>query len=399
MELATTQASAPVAAYRIERVELNQAGPAILREWQEFLERTRSHSPINDPQWLRHHFGEGKGDVSVYFLYQKELLCGLAPFFIRPWPMKWQVGEVTLSRLPLRRLCLLSNAVRFPSDPSAYELLFREILSQSAHFDAIYLEDLPCDSDLWRFIESDQLITRNFSRYISDAPSPHILLRLEGTFEDYLGKFSAKHRKNLKRSIRLFEEQAEGDVRVARYTGPESVDEFVEQAAEISRRTYQWQLLGLGLRSSEEIKEHLRFMAHQGWLRSYILLSKDKPCAFVITFQYGESCYLNDMGYDPDWRDFSVGKILQLEIIKDLYKQDQPRFYDLGEYGPHKEEIGNESYLQGKMLLFRRGMYPLTVRAGHRVCNFATAGLSAVLERFGWKKRLKKLIRIWSSRS
>lgn len=390
---------APAAAYRIDRVELRNAAPAVLREWKSFLQRTASRSPMHDPEWLQEHFGNEKGDVCLYFLYQDDSLCGLVPFFIRQWPVKCQIGEITLARLPLRRLCLLGGAIAFPDDPAAYELLFSELRSQEAYFDAIYLEDTPLDSYLWEFAENNPTVAERFSRYVPDAPAPRILLRLEGTFEDYMGKFSAKHRKNLKRTIRLFEEQAPGEVRMARFTLPEEVDSFVDQATEISRKTYQWQLLGLGLRSPEEIKRYLAFMARQGWLRAYLLMRGNKACAFVIALQYGRRCYLNDMGYDPDWRDFSVGKILQLQIVEDLFHHDRPDVYDLGEYGPHKEELGTESYLQGKMLLFRRGLYPRLVQAGHRRCSATTTLASAFLERFGWKKRLKKIIRMWSSRS
>jgi len=400
MELSTTlQTNSPTDVYRLSRLAMNDISPSVLSEWNRLLELNPSTSPLHDPRWLQERFGQEKNNLAVYFLYRGDSLCGFAPFLTRDWPLKCQLGEVTLARLPLRRLCLLGGALLFPEDPAAHELLFRELLSRDPDFDALYLEDVPVDSFLWKFAGSNHAVSSRFSGYVPDPPAPRVLLRLSDTFDDYMGKFSAKHRKNLRRSIRLFQETAPGDVETVRFTRPDQVDAFVAQAAEISRKTYQWNLLGLGLRSAEETKRYLSFLAHNGWLRCYLLLRKDTACAFVIGFQYGSRYYLDDMGYDPAWREYSVGKILQLEIVQDLFACNRPEVYDLGEYGAHKEELGTETYAQGKMLLFRRGAYTGIVRAGHRGCQGGTRIASTLLSRFGLKKRLKKIIRMWSSQS
>src|SRR5207248_3167560 len=99
------------------------------------------------------------------------------------------------------------------------------------------------------------------------------------------------------------------------------------------------------------------FWAANGWFRSYILLRSNQPCAFIVGYQYAGRYYLHDMGYDPALSEFSVGKFLQLEVVEDLFSHDRPVLYDLGEYGLHKAEFGNETYDQGKLLLFRRGAY------------------------------------------
>jgi hypothetical protein len=199
--------------------------------------------------------------------------------------------------------------------------------------------------------------------------------------------------------VRKFEDAAPGEVRTIRFTRPDEVESFIEQAAAISKKTYQWQLLGEGLRPTEKVKKHYAFLAENAWLRSYLLISRGTPCAFVTGYQYGSRFYLDDMGYDPDFREYSVGTVLQMGIVEDLFACHRPEVYDLGEYGPHKEEFATEQFNQGKVLLFRRGVYTSLVRAGHWGCNTSTAAVSVMLERLGLKKRLKKMIRMWSSRS
>jgi hypothetical protein len=119
----------------------------------------------------------------------------------------------------------------------------------------------------------------------------------------------------------------------------------------------------------------------------------------VTGFQFGGRYYLDDMGYDPAWREYSVGTVLQLMLIEDLFLHQRPAMYDLGEYAPHKEEFGTDSRAEGKLLLFRRSPYMALVRGGHGACRAGTLLASEVLERWGLKKKIKKLIRLWSGRA
>lgn len=396
-EVTDVNAAADTAAYRLERLEVGTLSPSRCREWVDLLEQHQSGSPMHDPRSLQERAVHGDRCTTAYFLYRAGRLCGVASFQTRDWPLKWQLGESTVAQFPLRRICLLAGGTVLPADPTAYALLFQEIVKQQRSFDAVYLEDVRVDSYLWEFAHGDPVTQQSLFRYAAADPKPRVFLRLEGAFDDYMDKFSSKHRKNLKRMLRLFEEQAPGEVRSVRITAPEDVESFLNQAVEISRKTYQWNLLGLGLRSPDSLKERLLFMARQDWLRAYVLTVKGIACAFVIGFQYGGRYYLDDMGYDPAWRDYSAGKVLQLYLIRDLFEYRTPQIYDMGEYGPHKEEFGNDSYLQGSIFLLNRRLYPRFICAGHRTCDAASTRLSAIAERFGWKKRLKNLIRAWSS--
>lgn len=384
-------------AYRLERIPLEGASSAIISEWRELLKRSPSRSPMHDPDWLSACSAEGGDRIFVYLLYADGLLCGVAPFLLKNWPIKLQLGEVDLVRLPLNRLHLLGGTPHFPEDPGAYDLLFKELMSPPNQFDAVYLEDVPVDSFIWKFAQASPQLSRSLSCYIPEPPRPRVLLRLEGTFDEYLGSFSAKHRQTLRRKVRKFEQTAP-ETRSTRFSSVPEVDSFLNLAVEISKKTYQWNLLNSGLREPEKLKKHFTLLARRGWFRSYILFSGDAPCAFVVGYQFGGRYYLDDMGFDPAWKDFSVGTVLQLALIEDLHVHDRPEVYDLGEYGPHKEEFATDNYLQGKLFLFRRGMYGSTARVGHRTCLWATSALSSALNRFGVKQKLKKLVRSLSSR-
>ena len=398
MEVGTTlEMMRETAAYRLELVPMDQVSPDLMNKWRAFLENHSQGSPMLDPIWLQEHIATGNSQISVYFLLRGDSLAGFVPVLLSDSQVKCQLGEIGVRSFPVRRMTLLGSGGLFPEDNSAYEMLFRHLSAQKERFDALYLDNVPTDSFLWKFLETNPQVHKALTRYVPERPAARLLLHLEGSFESYMARFSSKHRQTLRRKVRKFQDLAPGETLPVCFTRPDQVEAFIEQAVEISRKTYQWQLLGQGLRDAAKLKRHLLFLAQHGWLRSYLLVCKGKPCAFVTGFQYGSRYYLDDIGFDPAWRDYSVGTVLQVGIIEDLFQNNRPKVYDLGEYGTHKEEFATLNYLQGKVFLFRPGVYGSLVKTAHRLCNASTAAVSSVVDRFGLKKRLKKLIRMSSS--
>jgi hypothetical protein len=399
MEARDTLEAAPgTGALRLERLPLNGISPALMSQWEAFLEQNPSEAPLHNPRWLLEEYGSANEALSVYFLYREDALAGFAPVVVSEWPVQCQLGEITLWRFPLRRLTLAGGRPHFPDEAAAYEMLFASLRAEES-FDAIYLDEVAADSFLWKFAATSPALRNGCSPYTPEAPAPRVLLKMEGDFEGYMARFSSKHRQTLRRKVRKFQDAAPGETRCIRFTSPDEVEPFLERAVALSQKTYQWNLLGQGLRATGQIRKRLSFLARYGWLRCYLLMCKDQPCAFVTGYQYGSRYYLDDMGFDPEWRAYSVGSVLQLAIIEDLFSFNKPEVYDLGEYGPHKEEFSTDTCLQGKLMLFRPGAYSALVRSAHWSCRACTGMASAVLSRLGLKRRLKKLIRMWSGES
>ena len=130
-------------------------------------------------------------------------------------------------------------------------------------------------------------------------------------------------------------------------------------ATRISRKTYQWNLLGLGLRDSEGLTRQLAYEAERGLLRNYILYCRDDPVAFMIGAQApGAIYYYIDVGFDPDYAKWSVGSMLQLKVLRDLFASPgTPALFDFstGE-GEHKARFGNQSRPEANVMLLPKTM-------------------------------------------
>jgi hypothetical protein len=382
--------------YSLRVDSLSSAGPSLLSQWQSFHDQFSPDDHMNDADWLRGYF-EGETDhVRFYSLFQGDRLCGLAPFLWKQWPLSLRLGEWKIAEFPLKRLRLLGSTLCFPDDEAAYDLIFRELAKDRSRIDALSLEEIPLDSFLWKYLHQSELIRKSFLNYEPDPPSRRLLLRFEGTFEQYMGKFSSKHRKNLSREVKRVRDGALGEMRLMRFESPEEAPAFLEQAFDLSRKTYQWTLYQRGLSAVELIRKRVLFAAERGWLRSYLLDCGGRVCAFLLGFQYRGRFLLHEIGFDPTLAKYSIGTVLQLLAIEDMFTYHRPRILDFETYGKYKEVLSTESFPQGKLLLFRRGAYTRLLRAGHRGCEGISRSVSSLFERLNLKTALKRKLRGWS---
>jgi hypothetical protein len=379
--------------YSLQATTLGSASDFLLADWRAFAAQHAQESPIQDPEWLRGYFADELENISTYLLYKSGRICGSASFLLKPWPVQWHLGELKVAELPLRRLRLLGSSLLFPENEAVYDLLFKELANRINDFDALYLTQIPVESYLWKYLTTSQLLRKTFQPYVSEEASLHPRLRLGKSFDEYMKKFSKTHRHTLRRKVTRFEEEAPGKVRFERYTRPDQVIPFLDDAVQVSRKTYQWNLHQRGLRATELIKRRLLFAAEHGWFRSYLLYCGDTPYAFLAGYQWRGRYYTDEIGFDPVLAKRSPGTVLQMLMIQDLFSYDPPEFIDFGSYDKYKEEFSNDNYQHCAMFLFRRGTYPWLVRSGDYSSRLITKTLSRTLAALKLKSKLKKIIR------
>jgi Acetyltransferase (GNAT) domain len=345
---------------------------------------------FSDPQWLLECFHEEPRQLEACFVEDDGAILGVAPFAVQAIPLKLRIGPLALGAMGLRRLRLLGGAPNLPDEIGALDALFREMLERPG-FDAIWIEALRADSFLWTYLRTSPLIRRHLHLYRARGPVARPYIALRGSFEEYLQRFSRKKRQNIARDRRRL--QALSGVEVVRVSSVDQVDSFVTAATEISRTTYQFKRLGLGLRDGDALRRRLRLAANRGWLRAYLQSCGGKPCSFVVGYQFNGRFYYADVGYDPAWSAWGVGTMLLLHIVEDLFTHDRPETLDFGPGGEYKQHFANASYSEVEALLFPRRAYPLTVAAAQRTCDAIGAAARRVTDTLGGKSRLRRWLR------
>ena len=369
----------------------------VLAAWRQCNAQFENDTLESDPDWLRAGFRGDPRDVRVFAVESEGHIVGVVPFQASRIRLLSQVGPVTVRGLPLRRLRLLGTELSLPRDERLYENVLARV-GMRRDIDALDFQAVPTDSLLWQVLHASPVLRRAYVLYRSREPFPRPIVRVRGSFGEYASRFSPKSRYNRQRELRRL--SARGFVQVARVTEPAQINNFLQTAAAISRRTYQYNALGLGVRVPERLRELLQFAARNGFLRSYLLTCGDTACAFIIGYQFrGRFCY-SEPGYDPAWKEFSVGSVLLTKALEDLFEHDPPTVIDFGigsqEY---KHYLATETRLDGDVILFSRRCYPLLVRGLHRALRLTGRTTAALLEHLGVKHQATRILRrTWRSR-
>jgi hypothetical protein len=330
--------------------------------------------------------------LGAYFLGGEKQVCGFAFFLLQDRPLVGYLGELKVFSIPLR-CARFVDPPHFPDESEAYDQILESVKKMKS-VDGLYMRSLRVNSFLWRYLNTNSGIQKEFVVYRPGIPSQHYVINLPASFEEYLQKFSARTRSNLRRSVRKLQKDTSAEVRLSRITSPEQVNFFVDVAVQISKKTYQWNLLGSGLRSPEVLKRNLRFLAERNWLRCYLLWCGKEACAFMICHQRNGVCHSPTIGYDPQWEKYSVGTIQQLLVIEDLFIYDRPAIFDFGVgAGAQKEFFGNAHYMDSDIYLLRRSAYVHLACRVHSASNNLNMRTARLFDQLRLKTHIKKFVR------
>ena len=383
---------------RWEQADLSTPGArdAVSMEIGRLGVQASGKSLFHELAWLLEAEDRDAGDVELYLLRRGGSLIAYAPFILQPWALRFRLGEVTLFSIRLQRLHLNGGPVLEGSDVvlPALEGLFAQLRPRLSRNQVIYLEGVAVGGAVDRAVSGEAL----GAHYRVIEPSPRYerqLIRFPGSFEAYMQSLKTNTRQNLRNSQRKLERHLSGDVRLVTCSTKADVPAFVRKAAAISKKTYQWHLLGLGLRDSERLERTLTAMAERGWTRCYVLECGGAPVAFMLGYLYRDTYYYVDVGYDPDWAKWSVGTILHLEVFRDLIEGTQrSEWFDFSSgTGVHKERFGNESRAEANYVLLPRTVRNAVLVPAYQGFTALTDVVLRVADNLGLKARIKKLVR------
>ena len=354
-----------------------------------------AQTSIDEDDWFEHCFEQIRENVELHLPVTGGERASVVRFEIATQLLFCQLGDWVLAKFPLRVARLSGNAPKVPDEESAYDRLFTHILTRE--FDAIYLDSVNPEALLWRYLQSSPLIQKSFRFYSQQGPLPHRLIRLNGSFSNYMKRFSPKTRKNRLREVKILREL--GDVKLIRVTEVSEIDAFLKAAYGISKKTRQFKQFGwsIAARDPRLVKKELLRLARHGWLRSYLLTCGNVPCSFILGQQSGSRFHPVAAGVDPAWSDYSVGTILLLLVLEDLFKENPPDFYDLGTSAKDRAYFASDSYLEANVWLFRQRPYPVLASSIYRICNLASRVGGAALERLGLKGKVTQVMRRMAS--
>jgi len=380
--------------------ELRKA--AIVDEIRALMARSGDRLLAHDPIWLTGALPDRPDRVGglpvIYGLWRGGRLVGYAPFIQSIRTLRFAIGELTLYRYRVPSLILTHDITTAITSETERVAQVRELLSLLTHrvspAKALSFEGLPIDSVVYQEVVRLQ----GGGSWINVGgvqTREHHFANLPSSFDQYERQLGSRSRRSLRYSKRKLLGHLDGALLVRRYTDRQEIPEFIAVAQAISRKTYQWKLLKLGLRNTDALTARLNLAVDHGWMRSYILYCREKPVAFMLGYLYRGIYYYIDVGYDPVWSKWSVGSILQIEVIRDLLSgENSPTILDFSVgFAKHKARFANLLREETNLFLLQASLRNHLIVSIYYISIGLDKGFSAIADALGVKPQLKKWLR------
>jgi len=357
-------------------------------------------SLLEDPRWLSALVDEATKSVRAYVWRCSDAIVGFAGFLVHPSAIRVAFGELTLLSIPVRHLRsfaapVVATSSNADDEQRALASLFRQMRQDLAADEVIFLESALADSTIMTFLKAWEAERHEFHVLQNGNLYQHRYAMLGDDFEAYLKQLGSRTRADLRSTRKKFIAHVNGGYSTRCFRTAEEVSEFVDVAISVSSKTYQYDLLGAGLRDHDALKKRYRATADLGWFRSYILYAGDKPIAFQAGHLYGGRYHAQEIGYDPEWARHHVGIFLHTEIIADLSAPGggvQCFDFGIGDT-QHKQRLSTGTSAGGYYYLIPDTMRGSLVANTVRATNAVSAALGRVLDRFGWRQKVRQTLR------
>jgi len=292
------------------------------------------------------HFGSNY-DAHILTLREGGVLKGIAPLYI----FSGELTDNETDRQPGgsgQRIVRLVGGVDVsdyvdvicqPADaPAVWQAVGQYLEQHAAEWDSLDLHNLPAAS-VTRALLPDWAKVQGYTvREVEEDKAPYIELPTDRNFETHVAAINKKDRHELRRKTRRFE-TAFPDYQYSTVPPAAIVGDLAD--------FFRLNRLAAGVKQQFMTEPMAAYftdlaaaLADVGWLRLNYLSVGGKRIASYLAFDRDEVIYLYNTGYDPEYREYSVGLLLAAYFIKDVTEQGYKRFdfmqgterykYDLG---------------------------------------------------------------------
>jgi hypothetical protein len=266
-----------------------------------------------------------------------------------------------------------------------------QAMLRSSQAEVVRFQGLHTDSPIYKAVLAR---TRIFRCACHGRAEPRRVLRVPASIEDYYKSRSPERRRNLHRCLRKIDAQYGPGVVVATYHDEANVDEFGRLAEQISAKTYQ-RALGAGFAYDERTRSLMRRLAARGRLRAYVLFLDGQPCAFEYGILHRGTCLLEQIGFDPAWKNLGVGVYLFIRVIEELCRPDSA--VKIIDFGPgdvaYKVHYSTDGWQEATAFVFAPRLYPALINLLRTSITELNIAVRWIADRIGVKDWLRHLWR------
>lgn len=365
----------------------------ILAIIKDFIQKHPATTMEHDPDWLYTKCSFDKSVKLLFLIAEDDSLLAYAPFFVHPSALGFEIlglsfWEYRISSYSIVSSPLFSEKINVNKALSG---LFNYLWDMLSKREALFGLGIVLESAFGQFIQNNVAFKKKFKLLPSGKPYRRRLITIPDNFDQYIQNLGYGTRKEIRRVLRRFEQNF--DISYHTFTTPEDVSRFLPMAQQVSDKTYQRNLLGLGVSNNAETNRNLTIAAENGWFRGYLLMCNQVPIVFQLGYIYKGTYYAEQTGYDPAWKDKSVGTVAQIYRIRDLIDSGVTRLDFLYGDNEKKRSLSNTYRIEQNFHLIPK-KFPLYFLAHFLfVFNAFSQWGGDFIEKWGLKSKIRRYLR------
>jgi CelD/BcsL family acetyltransferase involved in cellulose biosynthesis len=381
---AITSSHRPISSWSVLVAAASSKSVGLRREWRELLDA--SDDPFafyQSPEWFD-HMREVQGSTSSanFLAIRRDAhqgLVAIVPLFVTSERCRFPLvrGRSYWTR-PITMIKIMSG--RLLIRPGTERVI--------GPFDAVYkrypglpirISSVPVDGPLYNYLHSSKIINDRY--IICQVPGlEHVhVIPLPPTYAQFLERYTAKKRYNLRRQIRLLSERTGGKINWREYKSSGDVPELRQSFAELLRKRGRLRDRGGDVVELSWPESQYNSLARMDLLRSFVLKDGDRPVCCILGYQFDNTFLAGQTIYDPEYAAYSPGAALLHIVVEALIGEKSVTAINLGYGDPQAEYRSTNVVLDyASYWLFPRTFRNRSISAGYHALKRSVAALKRV---------------------
>jgi len=163
---------------------------------------------------------------------------------------------------------------------------------------------------------------------------------LPDDWNDYLNMLDGKQRHEIRRKLRRLHKEAE--VKFLALGDAGEIAEQLDVFLKMFRESRPDKAAFMNPKMESFFRSMIQALSEEGVLRLFILRLNDTPAAAALCFDYEDTMYLYNSGYDPRYGELSVGLLCKVLSIKNSIEIGRKRYDFLKGAEPYKYHLGGK---------------------------------------------------------
>ncbi|MBN1464113.1 GNAT family N-acetyltransferase [candidate division KSB1 bacterium] len=317
--------------------------------WNELNSECRTGSAFTSFEWTTswYQWYSFSGTPLVFFIYHDEKPVGFVPLYV--W--RGTLGKIAVKRIDFAGYNFGVGTFIVSEQVQEVVPALMDYITKRLHhkWDVIALKGIPKAAE--QFSVLSEWLRTGKNQYMLE-PYQIPIIKLQGTWDDYLKRFGQKLRHTFNNKRNQAQKLYSVEFTRLKTIAEDELESYMDMIVGIASKSWK-SGADSAISSNAHVEGFYRQIAHEfnrkGELDLALLHFDGKPVAYLFGLTVGNNYYAIDTAYLEEFGKNSPGNLVNLMLIRDLFDEHRELYVNDG-YDPYKNRFIADS--QDASLIF-----------------------------------------------